>query len=101
MAAGKRAQKLTWKDMAVRYIWMIIGAIIYTFGLDVFLVPNSIIDGGVVGISLMASELTGLSFSLFVVVINIPFLYVGYRLIRLPLIRSWRLFSAVSFLVWA
>lgn len=67
MAAAKRSQKLTWKDHAIRYFWMIVGSLIYTFGLDVFLVPNSIIDGGVVGISLMATELTGISFSVFVV----------------------------------
>jgi len=56
---------------------MIIGALIYTVGLDLFLVPNNIIDGGVVGISLMTAELTGISFSIFVVLINIPFLYIG------------------------
>ena len=44
------------------------------------LVPNNIIDGGVVGISLMTAELTGISFSIFVVLINIPFLYIGYRI---------------------
>ena len=33
----------------MRYIMMIIGAAIYTYGLDVFLVPNYLIDGGVVG----------------------------------------------------
>lgn len=81
MAAAKRSQKLTWKDHAIRYFWMIVGSLIYTFGLDVFLVPNSIIDGGVVGISLMATELTGISFSVFVVILNLPFLYIGYRLI--------------------
>lgn len=66
--------------MLLRCIWMIIGALIYTVGLDLFLVPNNIIDGGVVGISLMTAELTGISFSIFVVLINIPFLYIGYRI---------------------
>ena len=49
---------------------MILGALIYTIGLDLFLVPNNIIDGGVVGISLMAAELTGISFSIFVVLLT-------------------------------
>lgn len=65
----------------LRYFMIILGSIIYTVGLDVFLVPNNIIDGGVVGISLMASSITGLSFSFFVVVVNLPFLYLGYKLI--------------------
>lgn len=67
------------RDIAIRYLMIIIGAAIYTFGLDVLLVPNDIIDGGVVGISLMAASLTGYSFSFFVVLINLPFLYLGYK----------------------
>ncbi len=81
MAAYKRAKNLTWKGYVLRYFMIILGSIIYTVGLDVFLVPNNIIDGGVVGISLMASSITGLSFSFFVVVVNLPFLYLGYKLI--------------------
>ena len=44
-----------------------VGAFIYNFGLNVFLVPNHVIDGGVVGIALMAAHLTGISFSVFIV----------------------------------
>ena len=62
----------------MRYFMMIIGAAIYTYGLDVFLVPNHLIDGGVVGIALMASKLSGISFRVFVMLIHLPFLYVWY-----------------------
>ena len=68
-----------WSNLIMRCVMMILGALIYTVGLDLFLVPNSIIDGGVVGISLMAAELSGISFSIFVVLFNLPFLYLGYR----------------------
>ena len=44
-----------WSNLIMRCVMMILGALIYTVGLDLFLVPNSIIDGGVVGISLMAA----------------------------------------------
>nr|WP_252894579.1 YitT family protein [Veillonella denticariosi] len=72
----------SWTHLIMRCLMMILGgALIYTVGLDLFLVPNNIIDGGVVGISLMASELSGISFSIFVVLINLPFLYIGYRVI--------------------
>ena len=64
-----------WSNLIMRCVMMILGALIYTIGLDLFLVPNSIIDGGVVGISLMAAELSGISFSIFVVLFNLPFLY--------------------------
>ena len=49
-------KKIHWPSILLRCIWMIIGALIYTVGLDLFLVPNNIIDGGVVGISLMTAE---------------------------------------------
>ena len=68
-----------WSNFIMRCLMMILGALIYTIGLDLFLVPNSTIDGGVVGISLMAAELSGVSFSIFVVLFNLPFLYIGYR----------------------
>ena len=48
-----------WSNLIMRCVMMILGALIYTVGLDLFLVPNGIIDGGVVGISLMAAELSG------------------------------------------
>lgn len=47
----------------LRALGLAFGALIYTIGLDVFLVPNHVIDGGVVGIALMAAQLTGISFS--------------------------------------
>ena len=53
-----------WSNFIMRCLMMILGALIYTIGLDLFLVPNNIIDGGVVGISLMAAELSGISFSI-------------------------------------
>ena len=77
-----------WSNFIMRCLMMILGALIYTIGLDLFLVPNSIIDGGVVGISLMAAELSGISFSIFVVLINLPFLYLGYRAIGKRFILS-------------
>lgn len=49
------------------------------FGLEGFLLPNAFIDGGVTGISLLVAETTGLSLSLLIVLINIPFLLIGLR----------------------
>ena len=58
---------------------LVVGAAITAVGLELFLVPNNIIDGGVVGISIMISFLTQLPLGIFVVVLNIPFLFVGYK----------------------
>ncbi|TGD78979.1 YitT family protein [Hymenobacter wooponensis] len=47
-------------------------------GLKGFLLPNEFIDGGVTGISLLLNQLTGLSLSALIVIINIPFIIMGY-----------------------
>lgn len=56
-----------------------IGILSAGFGLEGFLLPNSFIDGGVTGISLLVSELTNISLSILIVVINIPFVILAYR----------------------
>jgi len=49
------------------------------FGLKSFLMPSGFIDGGVTGISLLISTLTGLKLSYLIIVINIPFVILGFR----------------------
>ena len=82
-----------------KYTLLFIGSIIAAIGLEIFLVPNNIIDGGIVGISIMASHITGLPLSLFLVVLNIPFLYLGYAQIGKTFAIS-TLFSIVSLSYW-
>ncbi len=62
-----------------KYFTIFIGAIIAAVGLEMFLIPNEVIDGGIVGISIMLQSITGLSMGLFLVLLNIPFLYLGYK----------------------
>ncbi|MGG1685689.1 YitT family protein [Pseudalkalibacillus sp. NRS-1564] len=56
-----------------------LGAVIMAVGLEVFLVPNQVIDGGIVGISIMLSHLSGISLGIFLFVLNLPFIYIGYK----------------------
>ena len=76
------------------------GALIYTLGLDVFLTPNSVIDGGIVGISLMAAAVSGVSFSVFIVALNLPFLIMGYRKIGVHFTVA-SLYSILWLAVWS
>lgn len=62
-----------------KYIYIFIGSIITAIGLEIFLIPNNIIDGGVVGVSIMLSAIIGLPFGAFLILINLPFLYLGYK----------------------
>lgn len=56
-----------------------IGSLFAALGLKSFLVPNHIIDGGIVGISIIFSYLTGLKLELYLLLLNLPFLYIGYK----------------------
>lgn len=62
-----------------KILGLTVGAIIYSAGLNLFLIPNHIIDGGVTGISLLVQALTGVPFSVLIVVLNLPFFYLGYK----------------------
>jgi uncharacterized membrane-anchored protein YitT (DUF2179 family) len=62
-----------------RAIAITIGAILMATGLEIFLVPNHVIDGGVTGISIMLSHLTGWELGIFLFLLNIPFVYMGYK----------------------
>lgn len=51
------------------------------FGLESFLLPNNFIDGGATGIALLVSEVSGVSLSILLVLINVPFLFLGYKVV--------------------
>lgn len=55
------------------------GVVSACFGLKSFLMPNHFIDGGVTGISLLTTTLTDLNLSYLIVIINIPFIIMGYK----------------------
>ncbi|KPC77801.1 membrane protein [Thermoactinomyces vulgaris] len=60
-------------------ILIMIGAVLVATGLELFMVPNNVIDGGIVGISIILSYLTGLNLGLFLLVLNLPFFLFGYK----------------------
>lgn len=62
-----------------KYLTICFGALIAAIGLEIFLIPNNVIDGGVVGLSIMASYLTNMSLGIFLVILNLPFMYLGYK----------------------
>ncbi len=62
-------------------ILILAGILSAGFGLKSFLLPSQFIDGGATGISLMISELTPLQLPIILVVINIPFVLLGWRVI--------------------
>lgn len=63
----------------ISYIVIIFGAALAAFSLDTLLLPNTILDGGINGISIIISKLTSISLSILVLILNIPILLFGYK----------------------
>lgn len=71
-----------------------------TFGLKGFLLPNGFMDGGVTGISLLVNQLTGIDLSVLIVLINLPFIYIGSKQISKPFaVKTFCAVIGLSFLV--
>jgi uncharacterized membrane-anchored protein YitT (DUF2179 family) len=67
----------------ISYTGMAIGAFFAAMAIRIFLIPNELIDGGVIGISLILARLYGVQYlSLYLLVLNIPFIFLAWRFIR-------------------
>ena len=60
-------------------LFLTIGAIITALALESFLVRNNIIDGGVIGISMIVSHITKLNLGLLILIINTPFIIMAFK----------------------
>ena len=89
----KKGVGFSWKSA----LYMSLGVISATIGLKSFLLPNNFLDGGAMGVSLLLNILTDLDLSLLIVIINLPFIIIGYRQI------SWQfaIRSMISILLLA
>ena len=63
----------------IEYIMLTLGTIIAAFALEQFLIPNTILDGGITGISIIIYKMFNIPLGILVVLLNIPFIYIGYR----------------------
>jgi uncharacterized membrane-anchored protein YitT (DUF2179 family) len=65
------------------YFWIMLGAFLAALSIQIFLLPNQLIDGGIIGVALILGRLYDTSYtSYFLIILNIPFLYLAYRYIR-------------------
>ncbi len=68
---------------ASSFLWIAIGAFLAATSIEIFLLPNQLIDGGIVGISLILARLFGKGYlPYFLIVLTLPFAYLAYRYIR-------------------
>ena len=74
-----RATRLSLKGYIRDFILISIGVFSAAFGLKGFLLTNSFIDGGATGVSLLTSALTGIPVYFLIIIVNIPFMIMGYK----------------------
>ena len=79
------------------FLLITVGATLAAIALEIFLVPNNIIDGGIIGISIMVSYITKIKLSVLTFVLNIPFLILGYK----QLGKSFLIKAAYAMLVFS
>jgi uncharacterized membrane-anchored protein YitT (DUF2179 family) len=77
--AKKEHKELPFANMVKRIILILAGAAFVSVGLEIFLVPNHVIDGGITGISIILSHLTGLNLGVLLFTLNLPFFFLGYK----------------------
>jgi uncharacterized membrane-anchored protein YitT (DUF2179 family) len=72
------------KQTALKWAFVAVGVLLAAFGLKGFILPNGFIDGGVTGLSLLASHIAASSninipVSVWLILFNIPFIYIGMK----------------------
>jgi len=60
-------------------IYTVSGVFIAVVALEGFMIPNNFLDGGVTAASILLKAIFPVDFSVFLIVLNIPFLYIGYK----------------------
>ncbi len=112
IASDSTVTPKNWISEMITAFWMIIGTFLAAFAIEVFLIPNSLIDGGTVGLSMIGARVFGKHLlPVFLAITTIPFLYLAYRFIgktflahmfvAIFLFESWLIFISTFFPEWA
>ncbi len=81
LAMGFRELRITVISTVRDILLITLGIFSAAFGLESFLLPSNFIDGGATGISLLISELADVPLYYLLIVINIPFVLLGLKII--------------------
>ncbi len=67
------------RETFFRFLILTIGAFIVAFALECFMLPNNIIDGGVIGVSMMFSYITKINLGVLIFCLNLPFIFLALQ----------------------
>ncbi|MDO8967938.1 MAG: YitT family protein [Algoriphagus sp.] len=74
-------QNIDWKAVFDPFsiVYIIAGVLCAAAALQIFMLPNKFLDGGVTGIAIIVNLQYGIDINLLLVLINIPFLWLGWK----------------------
>lgn len=79
---ASHAPKRSFISQFFSYFWTTVGAFLAAFALEVFFIPNHLIDGGIVGVAMIFGSVFGKQvIPWLTILLNLPFLILAYRLI--------------------
>jgi len=79
------------------FFYIALGILSASFGLKGFLLPNSFIDGGAMGIALILAEMFQIPLSILIVIVNLPFLIMGFSAVS----RQFAIRSIIAIILLA
>lgn len=75
-----RPKTRSWISQFLFFFWIAVGAFLAAFALEVFFIPNNLIDGGIVGLAMICGKIWGKgSIAYLSLLFNTPFLLLAYR----------------------
>lgn len=75
-----QAPKHSLLSQILTYFWLTLGAFLAAFALEVFFIPNNLIDGGIVGVAMIFGKAFGKQVIPYLLILfNLPFLILAFR----------------------
>lgn len=70
-------------QLLLSYFWTAVGAFLAALSIKMFLFPNDLIDGGIIGVSMILTRLSTKALSpIYFIILTLPFIYLSYKFIR-------------------
>ncbi|WP_068777119.1 YitT family protein [Paenibacillus sp. FJAT-26967] len=89
--------RLTRTQWGLKLLMVVLGSFLAAVGLELFLIPNGMIVGGMTGVSALFAHFTEMRLGLFLFVLNLPLILLSYRRVR----REWILVTFLGLLVFS
>ncbi|WP_223869702.1 YitT family protein [Paenibacillus sabuli] len=95
--AGRDELKKPETGGTARTLVVLLGSLMAAIGLELFLLPNQLIAGGVAGVSILFSHMTEMRLGLFLFLLNLPFVFWGAA----SLVRAFSALAASGLLLFS